>query len=136
MTLEELRDEEVVEIQTRKQKIILYSIANSSRCEDLKKNRENDMSTARVRECFRECRMRCATSGVLMELKSGARNAHMDRIDDTIGHIRTNVEFKIYLFSNAAKLTRKQFLQVFLNQTRVFLTSEVRAKAQADFDKL
>ena len=58
------------------------------------------------------------------------------RIEDDIGHIRTNVEFKIYLFSNRAKLSRKLFIQIFLSQGRVPLSDEVRANAQADIDAL
>ena len=101
---------------------------------DAAKNRENDMPTERLRECLHECRMRCHTSHLLMEVKSGARKVHMDRIDDDIGHIMTNVEFKIHLFSGRAKLSRKQFLQIFLSQRRVPLSDEVRAKAQKDID--
>ena len=44
------------------------------------------------------------------------------------------MEFKIHLFSNRAKLSREQFLQIFLSQRRVPLSDEVRAKAQKDID--
>ena len=163
-TAAELFDEELAAIAAPEQPGIIKAMANGAIRNDAAKNRENDMSTERLRECLHECRMRCHTShldhpqrpsppghrgpprpdedhqagaqraGRLMEVKSGARKVHMDRIDDDVGHIRTNIEFKIHLFSNRAKLSRKQFLQIFLSQRRVPLSDEVRAKAQKDID--
>lgn len=133
-TAQELFDEELAAIAAPEQPGIIGSMANHARDADAAKNRENDMPTERLRACLHECRMRCHTSHLLMEVKSGARKVHMDRIDDDVGHIRTNVEFKIFLFSGRAKLSRKQFLQIFLSQRRVPLSDEVRAKAQKDID--
>ena len=133
-TAQELFEEEKAAIAAPEQPGIIRTVANGATRNDAAKYRENDMSTERLRACLLECRMRCHTSHLLMEVKSGARKVHMDRIDDDIGHIRTNVEFKIFLFSNPAKLSRKQFLQIFLSQRRVPLSDEVRAKAQKDVD--
>ena len=132
--VQELFDEELAAIAAPEQRYIICSMALGALRKDAAKNRENDMPTERLRACLHECRMRCHTSHLLMEVKSGARKVHMDRIDDDVGHIRTNVEFKIHLFSNRAKLSRKQFLQIFLSQRRVPLSDEVRAKAQKDID--
>ena len=135
-TAQELFDEELAAIAAPEQPKIIASMAFNARDADAAKNRENDMSTERLRKCLHECRMRCHTSHVLMEVKSGARKVHMDRILDKVGHIRTNVEFKIHLFSNPAKISRKLFLQIFLSQKRVPLSDEVRAKALKDIDAL
>ena len=135
-TAQELFDEEKAAIAAPEQPVIIGSMANRARNNDAAKNRENDMPTERLRECLHECRMRCHTSHLLMEVKSGARKVHMDRILDAVGHIRPNVEFKIHLFSNPAKISRKLFLQIFLSQRRVPLSDEVRAKALKDIAAL
>ena len=112
----------------------------SNRVSDMKridkaKCRVNDLTVERIVEKLRSCGMRCATTGVLVSFQGcGPRTLHLDRIDDTIGHTFANVEVKIGLFSNKAKLSRKMYLHVFLTQTVVELSSQVRALAQADFD--
>ena len=135
-TAQELFDEELAAIAAPEQRMIICSMANHARDADAAKNRKNDMPTKRLRECLHECRMRCHTSHLLMEVKSGARKVHMDRILDEVGHIMTNVEFKIFLFSNRAKISRKLFLQIFLSQKRVPLSDEVCAKALKDIAAL
>lgn len=95
------------------------------------------MTSENIITALRACGMRCKISGVLVSIENkNARKVHLDRIVNSIGHIMTNVEVKIHLFSGPDKLTRKMFLLVFLNQTLVELSNEVRAKAQADYDKL
>ena len=73
-TAEELIAEEDAAIATREQPGVIKHVADTRN--DSAKNRENDMTTERIREGLRECRMRCHTSHLLMEVKSGARKVH------------------------------------------------------------
>lgn len=111
----------------------VYSLSSKMKQTDTSSGLDGDLHTAEaVRASLRRAGMRCATSNVTLELKTGARKAHGDRIDDRIGHTDSNVEWKCHLFCNQNKLSRYDFLCIFLSQEWVPLPPDVRVKAEAD----
>jgi hypothetical protein len=94
--------------------------------------RRNNLETSdKVAAYLRAKGMRCATSGVVLCLRSGWNKAHMDRIDDADGHNTANVELKSVLFMNRKKVSRKQFLELILAQKVVPVPDEARALFEA-----
>jgi hypothetical protein len=95
--------------------------------------RFNNLETcAKVAAFLRAKGMRCATSGVVVCLRSGWDKAHLDRIDDADGHNTANVELKCVLFMGRTKVSRKQFLELILAQKVVPVPDEARALFEAD----
>lgn len=95
--------------------------------------RRNDLETAaKVAAFLRDKRMRCATSGVVVGLKSGWNKAHLDRIDDADGHNKANVELKCALFMGRTKVSRKQYLKMILEQNAVFVPKLARKLFKAE----
>ena len=76
-------------------------------------------------------RMRCHTSGVLMSAESGWNKVHADRIDNAIGHVDGNIEWKCALFMSDYRLTREHFLRGFLQQTRVAIPAGMRLQIES-----
>ena len=77
--------------------------------------------------------MRCATSGVVVTVTESAWNtAHLDRINDADGHNTDNVEVKCRLFMGRTKVSRKQFLEMFLHQTLEPASAEARTIVEAE----
>ena len=136
-TLEERAAEEEASMRPLKSpypQVIRY-IASHAKQEDKKAGRECHLNVAEdVAKRLKEVRMRCHTSGVLMSHVSGWNKAHADRIDNDIGHVDGNMEWKCFLFSGRSRVTREMFLTQFLQQTRVAIPDSLRAKIQAKLD--
>jgi len=114
---------------------VISHIAGNSNRHDKEAGRECDLDGGGdVAKRLKEVRMRCHTSGVLMSHLSGWNKAHADRIDNSIGHVDGNIEWKCFLFSNETRVTREMFLAQFLQQTRVAIPDSMRAKIQAELD--
>jgi hypothetical protein len=95
--------------------------------------RFNNLETSdKVATFLRAKGMRCATSGVVVCLRSGWNKAHMDRIDDADGHNTSNVDLKCVLFMGKQKVSRKQFLELILAQKVLPVPDEARALFEAD----
>jgi hypothetical protein len=95
--------------------------------------RRNNLETSdKVATFLRAKGMRCATSGVVVCLRSGWNKAHLDRIDDDDGHNTANTELKCVLFMGRQKVSRKQFLDLILAQKFVPVPDEARALFEAD----
>jgi hypothetical protein len=95
--------------------------------------RRNNLETSdKVAAFLRAKGMRCATSNVVVCLRSGWNKAHLDRIDDADGHNTANVELKCVLFMGKQKVSRKQFLELILAQKIVAVPDEARALFEAD----
>ena len=110
---------------------VIHSVASNSLRADTKKGRACDLKTgADVVVRVKAVRMRCHTSGVLLNAESGWNKVHADRIDNALGHIDGNIEWKCALFNNQTRLTREQFLQGFLQQTRVAIPDAMRAELE------
>lgn len=99
---------------------VICHVASDSLKEDTKNGRACDLKTGEdVVDRLKAVRMRCHTSGVLMSAHSGWNKVHADRIDNALGHIDGNIEFKCALFMGRDRLERDQFLRGFLNQKRM-----------------
>ena len=83
-------------------------------------------------DCFVAAGGRCATSGVVFQLKPGPFCPSFNRCDDAKGHSPDNGRWVCRLFSNHSNMNRADFLKVFLNQNLVELPPAVRAKAEAE----
>ena len=111
----------------------ICNVAAHSLQSDTQKGRTCDLRTgpdAVVR--LKAVRMRCHTSGVLMSASSGWNKVHGDRIDNALGHIDGNIEWKCALFNNRTRLTREQFVRGFLQQTRVEVPDAMRAELERE----
>jgi len=98
----------------------IWQVSTSSLKSDNKKGRMCDLrKSADVVLRLKAVRMRCHTTGVLMAAQSGWNKIHADRIDNDIGHVDGNLEWKCALFMGPDRLTRDQFLRGFLQQKRV-----------------
>jgi hypothetical protein len=131
-------DEMLKTIEIDKLPRVITNIASNSLQADKKKGRECDLKTgADVVKRLKAVRMRCHTSGVLLSVESGWNKAHGDRIDDDIGHVDGNLEWKCALFSEETRLTRKQFLHGFLHQQkRVDIPDAMRAELEIEYEIL
>jgi hypothetical protein len=110
---------------------VISHVASHSLQEDTKHGRECDLRRgADVVVRLKAVRMRCHTSGVLLSSKSGWNKVHADRIDNDLGHVDGNIEFKCALFNNRTRLEREQFLRGFLQQTRVVIPDAMRAEIE------
>ena len=134
-TIEEHKTEEEEVFKTiNKSKLpkVITSVANDSKREDTKKGRACDLKTgADVVVRLKAVRMRCHTSGVLMSAESGWNKVHADRIDNAIGHVDGNIEWKCALFMSDYRLTREHFLRGFLQQTRVAIPAGMRLQIES-----
>ena len=135
-TVEERKKDEDEVIKTMIKKPlpkVIQHVASNSLKEDTKKGRECDLRTgADVVKRLKAVRMRCHTSGVLMSASSGWNKVHGDRIDNDLGHVDGNVEWKCTLFNNQTRLTREQFLRGFLQQTLVAIPDAMRAEIELE----
>ena len=122
-------------------KSFLWRIVRRTRENDRARKLPNNIGMRACRQCLLKVRLRCP-SKLIMSLEPGPFRAHADRIEDSItgspgaGHTVDNVEFKIYLFSNKYKLTRKQLLWVLLNQGHIELTQHQRDLVAAEYESL
>jgi hypothetical protein len=108
---------------------VICTVASASLQNDTKKSRECDLKTgADVVVRLKAVRMRCHTSGVLLSAESGWNKVHADRIDNNLGHVDGNLEWKCALFMGPARLTREQFLRGFLQQKLVAIPDAMRAE--------
>ena len=134
-TLEEhkLEEEEVIKTIESPFPQVICNVASGSKRKDTKKGRGCDLQTsADVVVRLKAVRMRCHTSGVLMSAESGWNKVHGDRIDNALGHVDGNIEWKCFLFSGRTRLTREQFLRGFLQQTRVAIPDAMRAQLERE----
>ena len=83
-------------------------------------------------DCFIAAGGRCATSGIVFQLKQGPFCPSFNRWDDAKGHSPDNGRWVCRMFSNQTNMNRADFLKVFLNQNLVELPPAVRAKAEAE----
>ena len=114
---------------------VIRNVAGGSKREDTKKGRACDLRTgADVVVRLKAVRMRCHTSGVLMSAESGGNKVHADRIENALGHVDGNIEWKCALFNSDYRLTREQFLQGFLQQTRVAIPDAMRAQIEIEIN--
>ena len=112
---------------------VIHHIAGDSKEADKKKGRKCDINFgADVAERLKKVRMRCHTSGVLMSHLSGWNKAHGDRIDDAIGHVDGNIEWKCALFNGPKSITREEFLRRFIKQRIVPVPPEMCAAIEAE----
>ena len=134
-TLEERATEEDEVLKTIENPLpkVISHVAGNSLLHDTEKGRECDLRTgADVVVRLKAVRMRCHTTGVLMSAESGWNKVHADRIDDDIGHVDGNIEWKCALFMSNYRVTREQFLREFLKQTRVAIPAGMRAELERE----
>ena len=134
-TLEERATEEDEVLKTIENPLpkVISHIASNSLENDTLKGRACDLKTgADVVMRLKAVRMRCHTTGVLMSAESGWNKVHADRIDNDIGHVDGNIEWKCALFNNRTRLTREQFLRGFLQQMRVAIPDAMRAQLESE----
>ena len=126
-------EDEVIKTIEKPLPMAICNVASGSLEADTKKGRECDLKTgADVVMRLKAVRMRCHTSGVLMSAESGWNKVHADRIDNDIGHVDGNIEWKCALFMSDYRLTREQFLREFLKQTRVAIPDAMRAELERE----
>ena len=138
-TVEERKKDEDEVIKTIKKSLpqVIRDVASHSKKDDTKKGRECHLLTgADVVVRLKAVRMRCHTSGVLMSAKSGWNKVHADRINNELGHVDGNIEWKCALFNNRTRLTREQFLRGFLQQTLVTIPDAMRAELELELNSL
>ena len=124
-------DEVIKTINKSRLPDVICRVASNSLQSDTEKGRACDLRTgADVVVRLKAVRMRCHTSGVLMSAESGWNKVHADRIDDDIGHVDGNIEWKCALFNSDYRVTREQFLRGFLQQTRVAIPDAMRAQIE------
>ena len=112
---------------------VIRDVASHALEADIEKGRACDLRTgADVVARLKMVRMRCHTSGVLLSAESGWNKVHADRIDNALGHVDGNIEWKCALFMGFARLTREQFLRGFLQQTRVAIPDAMRAELERE----
>jgi hypothetical protein len=130
-----MEEDEVIKTIENPIPLVICNVANSSKREDTKKGHECDLKTsADVVVRLKAVRMRCHTSGVLLSAESGWNKVHGDRIDNALGHVDGNIEWKCALFMADYRLTRDQFLLGFLQQTRVAVPEAMRAQLESELN--
>ena len=129
----ETEEDEVLKTIEKPFPKVICNLASKSLENDTKKGRECDLRTgADVVVRVKAVRMRCHTSGVLLSAESGWNKVHADRINNALGHVDGNIEWKCALFNSDYRLTREQFLQGFLQQTRVAIPDAMRAELERE----
>ena len=129
----ETEEDEVIKTIEKPLPMVICHVASSSLKSDNKKGRACDLKTgADVVVRLKAVRMRCHTSGVLLSAESGWNKVHADRIDNDIGHVDGNIEWKCALFNSDYRVTREQFLREFLKQTRVAIPDAMRAELERE----
>ena len=134
-TPEERQKEEEEVLKTIENPIprVICAVAADSLRNDNQKGRTCDLRTgADVVMRLKAVHMRCHTSGVLMSSESGWNKVHGDRIDNDLGHVDGNIEWKCALFNNHTRLTREQFMRGFMQQTRVEVPDAMRAELERE----
>ena len=127
-----MEEEEVIKTIEKPIPPVIRDVASNSKRDDIKKGRSCDLRGGKdAVERLKAVRMRCHTSGVLMSAESGWNKVHADRIDNALGHVDGNIEWKCALFMSDYRLTREQFLRGFLQQTRVAIPDAMRAHIES-----
>jgi hypothetical protein len=81
---------------------------------------------------------RCATSKMMMTIENGPQRFSFDRIDDSLGHVKGNIQVVCRIFNpgNGDYMDFKRFLHIFLNQIAVEVPKDVRTKAEEWYNHL
>lgn len=100
---------------------ICNQMANSHRKNDLMKNRENNLCASDIYELLLSQPL-CYYSGGLLTIENGPMRFSVERLDNTIGHIKTNVVLISRMMNSTIKMTKEKFLQM----KNAYLTSKLQ----------